>query len=192
MSKVLIYGILNVTPDSFSDGGRFFDVDAAVDHALAMIEEGADVIDIGGMSTRPGFTDVPEDEEISRVVPVIKALKEKYPSCVISVDTFRSGTAKVSLDAGADIINDITGLMADPKMGEVIASYGAKAVLMRDGFGNPDEGWEVMLQRTVDAAKSAGINDDRIVLDPGVGFTKTREQDIELINAIPAMIIPYS
>ena len=188
MSKILIYGILNVTPDSFSDGGRFFDVDAAVDHALAMIEEGADVIDIGGMSTRPGFTDVPEDEEISRVVPVIKALKEKYPSCVISVDTFRSGTAKASLDAGADIINDITGLMADPKMGEVIASYGAKAVLMRDGFGDPDEGWEVMLQRTVDAAKSAGINDDRIVLDPGVGFTKTREQDIELINAIPAMI----
>ena len=188
MSKVLIYGILNVTPDSFSDGGRFFDVDTATDHALKMIGEGADVIDIGGMSTRPGFTDVPEEEEISRVVPVIKALKEKEPSCVISVDTFRSCTAKAALEAGADIINDITGLMADSKMGEVIASYGAKAVLMRDGFGNPDEGWEVMLQRTVDAAKSAGISDDKIVLDPGVGFTKTREQDIELINAIPAMI----
>ena len=188
MSKVLIYGILNVTPDSFSDGGKFYSVDNAVEHALAMIDEGADVIDIGGMSTRPGFEDVPEEEEIARILPVIKALKEKDPSCVISVDTFRSGTAKAALEAGADIINDITGLMADPKMGEVIANYGAKAVLMRDGFGDPDENWEVMLQRTVDAAKAAGIEDDKIVLDPGVGFTKTREQDIELINAIPAMI----
>lgn len=188
MSKVLIYGILNVTPDSFSDGGKFYSVDNAVEHALSMIDEGADVIDIGGMSTRPGFEDVPEDEEIARILPVVKALKEKDPSCVLSVDTFRSGTAKAALEAGADIINDITGLLADPKMGEVIASYGAKAVLMRDGFGDPDEGWEVMLQRTVDAAKAAGIEDDKIVLDPGVGFTKTREQDIELINAIPAMI----
>ena len=188
MNKVLIYGILNVTPDSFSDGGRYYGVDAAVEHALSMIEEGADVIDIGGMSTRPGFTDVPEEEEISRIVPVIKALKEKAPSCRLSIDTFRAGTARAALEAGADIINDITGLMADPKMGEVIAEYKAKAVLMRDGFGNPDEGWEVMLQRTVDKAKEAGIEDDKIVLDPGVGFTNTREQDIELVNAIPDMI----
>lgn len=188
MNNITIYGILNVTPDSFSDGGKFFDVDTAVEHALIMIEDGADVIDIGGMSTRPGYEDVPEDEEIRRVVPVIKAIKAKDPSCVISVDTFRAGTAKASLEAGADIINDITGLMGDPDMGKVIAQYKAKAVLMRDGFGDPDEGWEVMLQRTVDAAHAAGIDDSLIVLDPGVGFTKTREQDIELINAIPEMI----
>ena len=188
MNDIKIYGIVNVTPDSFSDGGKFFDVNTAVEHALAMIEEGADVIDIGGMSTRPGYEDVPEDEEIRRAVPVIEALKAKAPSCVISVDTFRAGTAKASLEAGADIINDITGLMGDPDMGKVIAQYKAKAVLMRDGFGDPDEGWEVMLQRTVDAAHDAGIDDSLIVLDPGVGFTKTREQDIELINAIPDMI----
>ena len=188
MNDIKIYGILNVTPDSFSDGGKFFDVNTAVEHALAMIEEGADVIDIGGMSTRPGYEDVPEDEEIRRAVPVIEALKAKAPSCVISVDTFRAGTAKALLEAGADIINDITGLMGDPDMGKVIAQYKAKAVLMRDGFGDPDEGWEVMLQRTVDAAHDAGIDDSLIVLDPGVGFTKTREQDIELINAIPDMI----
>ncbi len=192
MNKILIYGILNVTPDSFSDGGMFFDVDTAVEHALAMIEDGADVIDIGGMSTRPGYEDVPEEEEIRRVVPVIKAIKEKNHSCVISVDTFRAGTAEASLNAGADIINDITGLMGDPDMGKVIAQYKAKAVLMRDGFGDPDEGWEVMLQRTVDAAHEAGIDDSLIVLDPGVGFTKTREQDIELINAIPDMISKWN
>ncbi len=191
MNKVLIYGILNVTPDSFSDGGNFYRVDKAVEHALSMIDEGADVIDIGGMSTRPGYEDVPEEEEIARILPVIKELKKKAPDCVISVDTFRSGTAKAALEEGADIINDITGLMADSKMGEVIAQYNAKAVLMRDGFGDPDEGWEVMLQRTVDAAKAAGINDDKIVLDPGVGFTKTREQDIELIRAIPDMIAKW-
>ena len=188
MNKILIYGILNVTPDSFSDGGRFYGADKAVERALSMIEEGADVIDIGGMSTRPGYEDVPEEEEIARILPVITELKKKAPDCVISVDTFRAGTARAALEAGADIINDITGLMGDSKMGEVIAEYKAKAVLMRDGFGDSDEGWEVMLQRTVDAAKAAGIDDDKIVLDPGVGFTKTREQDIELVNAIPAMI----
>ena len=191
MNKVEIYGILNVTPDSFSDGGKNFDKVVAVATALAMLDSGADVIDIGGMSTRPGFTDVPEEEEIRRVVPVIEALKKGVPSCKISVDTFRSGTARAALDAGADIINDITGLMADPEMGNVIASCGAGAVLMRDGFGDADEPWEVSLQRTVDAAKATGISDDKIMLDPGVGFTNTREQDIELIKAIPDMIAKW-
>ena len=188
MNKILIYGILNVTPDSFSDGGRFLDTDAAVNHALSMIEDGADVIDIGGMSTRPGYEDVSDDEETERIIPVIRALKEKVPGCVISVDTFRAGTAKAALVAGADIINDISGLMGDPDMAGVIAEYKARAVLMRNGLGDPDEGWEVMLQRTVDAARNAGIKDSKIVLDPGVGFTKTRKQDMELINAIPDMI----
>ena len=188
MDKVIIYGILNVTPDSFSDGGKFFDISSAVSHAQEMMRDGADVIDIGGMSTRPGFTDVPEDEEIGRIVPVIKALKEKEPSCVISVDTFRAGTAKAALDAGAVIINDITGLMGDPDMGRVIAAYGCEAVLMRDGFGDPDEPWEVSLQRTIDAAKNAGIAEDKIIIDPGVGFTKTRGQDMDLIRSIPDML----
>ena len=188
MDHIVIYGILNVTPDSFSDGGNFFDTSVAVDHALQMVSEGADVIDIGGMSTRPGFTNISEDEEISRVVPVIKAVKEKDPSVLISVDTFRASVAEASIEAGADIINDITGLMGDECMASVIASSGVEAVLMRDGFGDSDEPWEVSLQRTVDAAKNAGIEDSKIMLDPGVGFTKTREQDIELIKAIPSMI----
>ena len=183
MKNIIIYGILNVTPDSFSDGGDFVDVDTAVAHALDMKAEGADVIDIGGMSTRPGFTDISEEEEISRVIPVIRALKEKDPSIVISVDTFRAGTAKASIEAGADIINDITGLMGDKDMASVIADSGVEAVLMRDGFGDPDESWEISLQRTVDAAGDAGIDDSKIILDPGVGFTKTREQDMELIKA---------
>ena len=188
MDHISIYGILNVTPDSFSDGGSYIDADAAASHALKMIEEGADVIDIGGMSTRPGFTDVSVDEEISRVVPVIELIKSKTPSAVISVDTFRAETARASLEAGAGIINDITGLMGDSDMASVVKSYGAGVVIMRDGFGDPDENWEVTLQRSVDRAKTAGIADSVIMIDPGVGFTKTREQDIQLIKAIPSMI----
>ncbi|MBR1796890.1 MAG: dihydropteroate synthase [Clostridiales bacterium] len=185
MNKPVIFGILNVTPDSFSDGGRFFDASAAVEQAFTMINDGADVIDIGGMSTRPGFSDVSEDEEIRRVVPVIKRLKAELKECVISVDTFRAGTASAAIEAGADIINDITGLMGDEHMASVIADAGVKAVLMRDGMADEYEPWETSLMRTVDAAKAAGIPRDRIMLDPGVGFTKTREQDQELIRAIP-------
>lgn len=188
MDKIQIYGILNVTPDSFSDGGRYFDVDSACRKAVAMKAEGACVIDIGGMSTRPGFEDVPEGDEIQRVVPVIKAIKSEDPSCVISVDTFRSGTAKACLEAGADIINDISGLMADPKMADVIAEYGCEAVLMRDGFADPTVPWKDQLQKTVDRAGQAGIKDDKIILDPGVGFTSSRQQDMELIRAIPEII----
>lgn len=191
MDKIQIYGILNVTPDSFSDGGKYFDVSSACERALAMKAEGADVIDIGGMSTRPGFEDVPEADEIQRVVPVISKIKSEDPSCVISVDTFRSGTAKACLEAGADIINDISGLMADPKMGEVIAGYGCEAVLMRDGFSDPSIPWKDQLQKTVDRAKQAGIKDDKIILDPGVGFTSTRQQDMELIRAIPEIKIKW-
>lgn len=191
MDKIQIYGILNVTPDSFSDGGKYFDVSSACERALAMKTEGADVIDIGGMSTRPGFEDVPEADEIQRVVPVISKIKSEDPSCVISVDTFRSGTAKACLEAGADIINDISGLMADPKMGEVIAEYGCEAVLMRDGFSDPSIPWKDQLQKTVDRAKLAGIKDDKIILDPGVGFTSTRQQDMELIRAIPEIKIKW-
>lgn len=188
MSRIRIYGILNVTPDSFSDGGEYFDVDIASDHALEMIEEGADVIDIGGMSTRPGFTDISPEEEINRVIPVIRSILDKDPSAVISVDTFRAPVAEVAVNAGAKIINDITGLMGDPDMGSVIASNNIDAVLMRDGFGDPYEDWNRTLQRSIDKAAAAGISDARIILDPGVGFTKTREQDMDLIRAIPDII----
>lgn len=188
MSRIRIYGILNVTPDSFSDGGKYFDADKASEHAFKMIEEGADVIDIGGMSTRPGFTDISPEEETNRVIPVIRSILDKDPSVVLSVDTFRASVAEASIKAGAKIINDITGLMGDPDMGSVIASNNVDAVLMRDGFGDPSEDWKITLQRSVDKAAAAGIDDARIILDPGVGFTKTREQDMELIRAIPDII----
>lgn len=188
MSRIQIYGILNVTPDSFSDGGKYFDTDEASEHARQMIEEGADVIDIGGMSTRPGFTDISPEEEMERVIPVIKSILDKDPSAVISVDTFRASVAEAAVKAGAKIINDITGLMGDPDMASVIASYNVDAVLMRDGFGDPFEDWKITLQRSIDKALAAGVDEARIILDPGVGFTKTREQDTELIKAIPDII----
>lgn len=185
MSKVKIYGILNVTPDSFSDGGKYVDTSLAVEHALKMIEDGADVIDVGGMSTRPGFFDVSVDEECSRIIPVIKEIRSRIPSIILSVDTFRAATANAAIDEGAVIVNDITGLQKDPDMASVIADNKVEALLMRDGFGDADESWEITLQRTIDAAKNAGIPDNKITLDPGVGFTYLREQDTALIKAIP-------
>ena len=186
-NKFTIFGILNVTPDSFSDGGNYVDVDVAVNHGLEMIREGADVIDIGGMSTRPGFSDVSEDEEINRVIPVIKGILDKNPNAVISVDTFRSNVARASLEAGALIINDVSGLN-DPDMALVVASYDAGLVLMRNGFDMSMSGFEEILNSSLERAYAAGIKAENIILDPGVGFTDTREEDLMLINAIPEII----
>lgn len=179
-----IYGILNVTPDSFSDGGNYTDPDAALRHALMMIGDGADVIDIGGMSTRPGFEDVPEDEEISRIVPVIGRLKKERPDCVISVDTFRSGTAARALDAGADIINDISGLMGDQKMADTVSKAGAGIIIMRNGLVPYSNDYHGVFAQSIMRAREAGIGEDKIILDPGVGFGTTRDEDIHLISAV--------
>ena len=183
--SISIYGILNVTPDSFSDGGMFNDADEAVRHALKMISDGADVIDIGGMSTRPGYDNISAEEELSRVIPVIKKIRA-VSSCRISLDTFRAGVAARAIEAGADIINDISGL-SDPDMAPLIASAGVEAVLMRNGLDGAHVPWEETIGQTVDRAKACGISDDKIILDPGVGFTDSRETDIELIRAIPAI-----
>ena len=180
-----VMGILNVTPDSFSDGGKFIDKEVAVNRALQMIEEGADIIDIGGESTRPGFTPVSADLQIERVVPVIEEIKKNI-DIPVSVDTYDAKVAKAALEAGCDIVNDIWGLKKDPDMAKVIAEFDAYCVLMHNR-DNPDYIYfrKDLLsdcREILDIANAAGIDKDKIILDPGVGFGKTREQNLIAIN----------
>ena len=180
-----IMGILNVTPDSFSDGGRFDQLDAALSHAGQMIEEGADVIDVGGESTRPGHQQITDEEEIARVVPVIEAVKKNY-DVPVSIDTYKSSVAEAALQAGADLVNDIWGFKYDPKMAEVTARHDAACCLMhnRDNSNYADflKEWYDETAECVTLAKAAGIADDKIILDPGVGFGKTYEQNLITIK----------
>ena len=182
-----IMGILNVTPDSFSDGGKFNQIDAALKHAEEMIRDGADVIDIGGESTRPGYTKISDEEETDRVVPVIEAVKKEF-GIPISVDTYKSGVAEAAAQAGADLINDIWGLKYDPHMAEVIAKSGLACCLMhnRDNteYRNFMEDVKQDLRETIALAKAAGIADDKIILDPGVGFAKSYENNLEVIRRL--------
>lgn len=180
-------GILNVTPDSFSDGGKFNQIDAALKHAEEMIGDGADVIDIGGESTRPGYTKISDEEEIDRVVPVIEAMKKEF-EIPISVDTYKSGVAEAAAQAGVDLINDIWGLKYDARMAEVIAKSGLACCLMhnRDNteYRNFMEDMKQDLRETIALAKAAGIADDKIILDPGVGFAKSYENNLEVIRRL--------
>lgn len=182
-----IMGILNVTPDSFSDGGKFNQIDAALKHAEEMIRDGADVIDIGGESTRPGYTKISDEEETGRVVPVIEAVKKEF-EIPISVDTYKSGVAEAAAQAGADLINDIWGLKYDARMAEVIAKSGLACCLMhkRDNaeYRNFMEDMKQDLRETIALAKAAGIADDKIILDPGVGFAKSYENNLEVISRL--------
>lgn len=182
-----IMGILNVTPDSFSDGGKFNQIDAALKHAEEMIGDGADVIDIGGESTRPGYTKISDEEEIDRVVPVIEAVKKEF-EIPISVDTYKSRVAEAAAQAGADLINDIWGLKYDPHMAETIAKSGLACCLMhnRDNteYRNFMEDMKQDLRETIALAKAAGIADDKIILDPGVGFAKSYENNLEVIRRL--------
>ena len=183
-----IMGILNVTPDSFSDGGKFNQIDAALKHAEEMIRDGADVIDIGGEPTRPwGYTKISDEEETGRVVPVIEAVKKEF-GIPISVDTYKSGVAEAAAQAGADLINDIWGLKYDPHMSEVIAKSGLACCLMhnRDNteYRNFMEDMKQDLRETIALAKAAGIADDKIILDPGVGFAKSYENNLEAIRSL--------
>ena len=184
-----IMGILNVTPDSFSDGGKFNQIDAALKHAEEMIRDGADVIDIGGESTRPGYTKISDEEETGRVVPVIEAVKKEF-EIPISVDTYKSGVAEAAAQAGADLINDIWGLKYDARMAEVIAKSGLACCLMhnRDNteYRNFMEDVKQDLRETIALAKAAGIADDKIILDPGVGFAKSYENNLEVIQQCDA------
>ncbi len=182
-----VMGILNMTPDSFSDGGKWTQRDEALRHVEEMLGEGMDLLDIGGESTRPGYVQISDEEEIARVVPVIEAVREHF-DVPISLDTYKSGVAKAGLSAGADLINDIWGLKYDPKMAEVIASAGAACVLMhnRKEAAYRDFAAELIgdLRESVQLALEAGIAPEKIILDPGVGFGKTYEQNLEAIEKL--------
>lgn len=189
-SHTYVMGILNVTPDSFSDGGKFNTMDAALKQAERMIAEGADIIDIGGESTRPGYTLLSDEEEISRVVPAIEAVKKQF-DIPVSVDTYKGNVAKAAISAGADLINDIWGLKYDDIMAAVIAESGLPCCLMHNRK-EPDykDFMQDMLSdlyETVQIAEKAGIADDKIILDPGVGFGKTYENNLEVINKLEQM-----
>ncbi len=182
-----VMGILNVTPDSFSDGGKFNQMDAALKHAEEMIADGAAILDIGGESTRPGYTKISDEEEISRVVPVIEAVKKEF-DIPISVDTYKSGVAKAAAEVGADLVNDIWGLKYDDHMADVIAKSGLACCLMhnRDNaeYQNFMEDMKQDLRETIAFAKAAGIEDDKIILDPGVGFAKSYENNLGAIRRL--------
>ena len=184
-NKTYIMGILNVTPDSFSDGGKWNEMDHALKHTENMIAEGADILDIGGESTRPGHTPVNAQEEIERVLPVIEAVKKRF-DIPISVDTYKGCVAEESLKNGADLINDIWGLKYDPEMAPVIAKYNAPCCLMHNKneavYKDFLKDMYAELQKCVDTAKAAGIEDDRIMLDPGVGFGKTYEMNLDVMK----------
>ena len=190
-------GIVNVTPDSFSDGGRFLDPDRAVEHGLRLVEEGADVVDVGGESTRPGAAAVPAEVEAARVVPVIAALARRVPRLLLSVDTTKAEVARAALDAGAAIVNDVSA-GADPGMLGLVAAAGAAIVLMHrrgmPGTMQMDTTYDDVvgdvrdyLEARAAAARGAGIDAERILLDPGIGFGKDAAGNLRLLQALPAL-----
>ncbi len=193
-SHTLIMGILNVTPDSFSDGGQFTDPNEAADHALQMMEEGADMIDIGGESTRPGAEPVPLEEELNRTIPVVEAIRKKS-DCLISIDTYKSAVAKAALDAGAGVVNDISALTFDENMASLVAEKNVPVIMMhikgtpRDMQKNPS--YENLIGEIIDffteqtsLAKEKGVPDTNIILDPGIGFGKRLEDNFEIIREL--------
>ncbi|MBE0636710.1 dihydropteroate synthase [Candidatus Bipolaricaulota bacterium] len=195
--RVLIMGILNVTPDSFYDGGRAYETDAAIDKALAMIEQGADIIDIGGESSRPGADAISVEQELDRVIPVVRRLRAKS-SILISVDTTKAAVARASLDAGADLVNDISALRFDPAMASTIAQAQAMVVLMHMQ-GTPQTMQQApvyqdvvtdvcaFLMERAQFALDAGIARDHIIVDPGIGFGKRLEHNLELLRQLPKL-----
>ncbi len=188
--RTYVMGILNVTPDSFSDGGTHNTIDASLKHTEKMINEGADIIDIGGESTRPGYTMISDEEEISRVVPVIEKIKANF-DIPLSIDTYKSGVAKEAAKAGADLINDIWGFKYDESMAKVTAEYNLACCLMHNRkeavYNNYMEDVISDLRESLSIAEKYGVDKNKIVLDPGVGFGKTYENNLEIINKLEAL-----
>jgi dihydropteroate synthase len=192
LKKTFVMGILNVTPDSFSDGGLYLDTESAIDRALRMVNDGADIIDIGGESTRPGSDPVPIDEELKRTIPVIETLAQKI-QVPISIDTYKAVVAKKALDAGASMVNDISGLRFDPEMKKIVSAYQVPVVIMhirgkpKDMQKNPVYASLIpeiieFLKESIAIAADAGIAQDTIIIDPGIGFGKTFEHNLEIIH----------
>src|SRR5436190_4773463 len=203
LEKPLVMGIVNVTPDSFSDGGRFFSSDADVfDHVSGMIQAGADIVDVGGESSRPNAAPVSEDDELRRVIPIIQRIAREFPAMTISVDTVKSGVARAALEAGAHIVNDVSGLRFDPGIATVTAKHGAGLVVMHSRGSNVSEigtykhatyGDVVTeaigeLTKRIESAKHGGVPAANIAVDPGIGFAKERQHSLAMLAAIPRLV----
>lgn len=189
-NKTYIMGILNVTPDSFSDGGKYNHLDAALFHTEEMLRDGADIIDIGGESTRPGHTVITDEEEIARVTPVIQAVKSRF-DVPVSIDTYKGKVTEAALQAGVDLVNDIWGFKHDKKVADLTAKYGAACCLMHNRheavYENFLDDMVRDMEECVQIAREAGVADDRIILDPGVGFGKTYEMNLEAIHHVDVL-----
>ncbi|HEY4554040.1 MAG TPA: dihydropteroate synthase [Bacillaceae bacterium] len=191
MNKTLIMGILNATPDSFSDGGRFNSVEFAVQHAQEMARDGADMIDIGGESTRPGHDPVPAEEEMARVTPIIEAVAAAV-SLPVSIDTYKAETASRAVQAGAHIINDIWGAKKDPEIADVAAEYDVPIILMHN---REDRNYTHFVRDVLNdmyesilIAKKAGVRDGQIILDPGIGFAKDFDENMEMMRNLDKLV----
>ena len=202
LERPVLVGILNVTPDSFSDGGRFAGTESALQHARELLQEGATILDVGGESTRPGRSEsVSPEEELRRVMPVIEALVREHPSVMISIDTVKSGVARAALEAGAAIVNDVSGFRLDPEMASMVAGAGAGVVLMHSrgsileiaSYAHAEYAGDVVgavlreLREALARAAAAGIAPEATVVDPGFGFSKTVPQNMELLDQLAAL-----
>lgn len=191
--QTYMVGILNLTPDSFSDGGEFVDLDQAVQHFHQMVNDGAEVIDIGGESTRPGHVSVPIAEEIERVVPFIEQIREQTEA-LISIDTSKSAVADAALRAGADIVNDVWGAQRDPQMAAVIGRHQAACILMHNrpaeeaGVGDVIEAIRAFFEKSVALVRAEDVREDAIMLDPGLGFGKSYEENWEIMRRLPELV----
>lgn len=187
--RTYIMGILNRTPDSFSDGGKYTDLNGAIEHCLAMVEDGADIIDIGGESTRPNALPVDIDSEIDRVVPLIKAVSQKT-NIPISADTYNAKTAEYAIKAGANMVNDVWGLMADLQMADVVAQYNVPVCIMHNKKNAEYENliFDILkdLEKSINLAMKSGIKNENIIIDPGIGFGKTYGQNVEVMKNLEA------
>jgi dihydropteroate synthase len=198
--KTKLMGIINVTSDSFYESSRQTSVTEAVKTAEIFLREGADILDIGGESTRPGAEEVPAEEEIQRIEPVIRAIKREFDKCIISVDTYKAKTAEVAINSGADIVNDISGMRFDPEMADVVSKYKVPVVIMhiqgtpRDMQKNPHydnviEDLRKYFRERIDFAETKGIDRSKIIIDPGFGFGKTIEHNLEIIRKISEFFV---
>lgn len=190
--KTLIMGILNVTPDSFSDGGKYNSVDVALNRALQMVQEGADIIDIGGESTRPGHQAVGEQQELDRVIPIIEAIHRHAPHIPLSIDTYKAKVAQEALRAGAHIINDVWGFKLDPTMAKVAAQQQCPVILMHNRkehqYRHLMSDIKSDLLESVSIALEAGVNKEKIILDPGIGFAKDYKENLRVMKSLDELV----
>lgn len=192
----ILMGIINLTPDSFSDGGSYTTTESALAQATTLLGQGAHILDLGAESTRPGHQQISTDEEIDRLLPPLHAIREKFPETYISIDCYRSETARAALKAGAHMINDIWGLLYDPEMAPLIAEYDADVCIMHNRknteYINYLEDVLVDLKTQISIAKEAGIADEKICIDPGIGFGKNYEQNLALLSRLDILqVFPY-